>query len=201
LQNLKDHANGLASPFGESVQRKGRKDVSIAERLWEQLAADFRDDDDRELPDVYIEPLTKDQLCEIYLWVRSQSEIYTESGEPLLWDVVEQRNVAIAAVEDPCESVMAGPFRHGLSRLTVAGVELPSLTLAVWPDRISLDYQVGAHWGPSQLSAFFEFLWTIQQKAPQAEISHFHEGLNERTKSFDVAWQEYKRFRSDQTTA
>jgi hypothetical protein len=177
--------------------------VSIHQWLWEQLGADFRDDDVRGLPDVYVRPLTGAQICEIYRWVRCQSEVYAEFGDPVFWDSVEQRDIPIAAVDDPCERVMAGraePFRHGLSRLIVAGVALPSLTVAVWPDSLSFDYQAGAHWGPSQLSAFFEFLWAIQQMAPTAEMSHFHEGLNERTKSFDVAWHQYKQFRSDRTT-
>jgi hypothetical protein len=131
------------------------------------------------LPDIEIEPLSKAQVCEIYRWVRSQSEVYLEHGEPLFWDLVEQRDVPITAVDDPCERVMAGraePFRHGLSRLTVARIELPSLTIAIWPDRVSFDYRMGDEWGPAQLSALFEFLWAIQQIAPDAALSHSMRG-------------------------
>jgi hypothetical protein len=177
--------------------------VSIAEQIWKQLAADFRGDDDRTLPDIEIEPLSRVQVCEIYRWVRSHSEVYVEHGEPVFWDLVEQRDVPITAVDDPCERVMAGraePFRHGLSRLTVEGIEVPSLTVAVWPGRVSFDYRTGAEWGPAQLSALFEFLWVMQQIAPDATFSHFHEGCKDRTQAFDLAWHQYRQLRSGDTT-
>jgi hypothetical protein len=176
--------------------------VSDIPHLWEQFAEDFRGDD-RTLPDIDIERLSRAEVCEIYRWVRSQSAIYTEAGEPLLWNLVHERDVPITEVDDPCESLMAGrvePFRHGLSRLTVGGVELPPLTIAVWPDRVAFDYQVGPAWGPPQLSALFELLWAIQRIAPSAEISHFHEGCNERTASFDLAWGQYRRSKTGETT-
>lgn len=170
-------------------------------QLWEQLAEDFRGDDGT-LPDISIEHLSRVAVCEVYRWIRSQSAIYTEAGEPLLWDLVQQRDVPITEVDDPCESLMAGraePFRHGLSRLTVAGIELPPLTIAVWPDAVVFDYQVGPAWEPPQLSALFEFLWAIQRIAPSAEISHFQEGCEGRTASFDLAWRQYRRFKTGDT--
>jgi hypothetical protein len=90
----------------------------------------------------------------------------------------------------------AEPFRHGLSRFAIAGVELPQLTIAVWPNRIDLDYRKGSDWGPAQVSALFQLLWMVQQMAPNAKISHSFEGTSLRTESFAQAWDEYRRFRS-----
>jgi hypothetical protein len=170
--------------------------------LWEQLH-DLFEADDGSLPDVFIEELTSDQIRAVYQWIRSRCDPYCDEGTPVFWDRREKRNVPIDSVDDPSALVVAGraePFRQGLSRFAIAGVELPPLTIAVWPDRIDLDYRMGSDWGAAQLSAFFELLWVIQQMAPNAQISHACEGGSRRTESFATAWKEYQRFRSHGST-
>ena len=86
----------------------------------------------------------------------------------------------------------AEPFRHGLTKFSVSGVEFPHLTIALYPNQIEFDYRMGPVWEPSQVNALFGFLWTIQSMAPNAEISHAHEGDSQRSPSFDIAWREFK---------
>jgi len=174
-----------------------RQDSAMHE-LWGRLHFLF-DTDDGSLPDAFVENLTGDQVCTIYKWVRLQSDIYCSGGEPTYWDRVDQCDVPIRAVEDPAQLVVDGlvePFRHGLERLIVFGAVLPQLSICAWPNQIHFDYRMGSEWGPPQLSALFEFLWIIQRMAPDAEITHAHEGDSNRTFSFSEAWRDFRSIQS-----
>ncbi|WP_156915033.1 hypothetical protein [Rubidibacter lacunae] len=136
--------------------------------LWTQLGCLFNDVDDHDngtLSDIFIEDLSGSEVGEIYGWLRSHSEIYSEKGPPTLWHRERQCDVPITELDAPAQLVVNGvaeSFRHGLVNLAFAGTHIPDLTVAVYPDEIQLDYQMGLYWGPSQLSALFEFLWAIQ---------------------------------------
>ena len=166
--------------------------------LWPQLH-DLFDTDDGSLPDIFVENLSSDQVVTIYRWVRSQCEIYCDDGEPTLWHCEQERDVSIKSLRDPAQLVISGRaerFRHGLKKFSISGVELPQLTVAVSPNEIEFDYRMGSQWGPSQVAALFDFLWSIQEMAPDAKISHSHEGDSKRSPSFTVAWREFTREKS-----
>ena len=68
-------------------------------------------------------------------------------------------------------------------------MELKGLAIFVWPDSIDFDYRMGLDWGAEELAALFDFLWEIQQIAPEAKISHSDEGLwPKNTKEFGAVW-------------
>lgn len=166
--------------------------------LWGELH-DLFDTDDGSLPDIFVENLSGDQVRAIYRWVRSQCGIYCNDGDPTLWDRTEERDGPIKAVDDPAQLVISGraePFRHGLTQFSISGVDLPQLTVAVYPSEIEFDYRMGSEWGPPQLTALFAFLWTIQQMAPDATISHAHEGDSGRSQSFADTWHDFQREKS-----
>lgn len=163
--------------------------------LWPQLHELF-DTDDGSLPDVFIENLTGDQVSEIYAWVRSKCGVYSDACTPMFWDRVDEQDVPVTSVDDPASLVVNGQaesFRHGLSEVSSSGVVVPPLTIAVWPNSIEFDYRMGSEWGPAQLDALFDFLWSLQQLAPTAIITHSFEGCSERSTSFTDAWSRYKR--------
>lgn len=167
--------------------------------LWLRLQ-DLFAIDDGSLPDIFVKNLSGNQVHSIYGWIRSQSDVYRDSGEPTFWDRVNQCDVTIQSVDDPAQLVIDGhaePFRHGLSRLASAGVTLPPLTIYVAADEVAFDYRMGSEWGPPQLNGLLTFLWTIQEMAPNATIFHAEEGANEPTKSFAEAWSEVKQERSN----
>ena len=163
--------------------------------FWPQLHELF-DTDDGSLPEIVVENLPNEQVRTIYQWVRSQCDIYCDSRDPKLWDRVQECDVPIKSLDDPAQLVISGaadPFRHGLTQLSISGVELPQLTVAVSPSEISFDYRMGSEWGPSEVAALFDFLRSIHQMAPDAKISHSHEGDSKRSPSFANAWREFTR--------
>lgn len=165
------------------------------QNLWLRLH-DLFDTDDGSLPDIVVENLSNDQVRTIYQWVRSQCDIY---DDPTLWDLVQETDVPIKTLADPAQLVLDGrvePFRHGLTQFAISGVVLPQLTIAVSPNEIAFDYRMGREWRPPQVAALFDFLWTIQEIAPAATISHMHEGANDRTASFTNTWDDFKRAKS-----
>jgi len=177
-----------------------RRYVAQAMReFWSQLH-DLFDTDDGSLPDIFVANLSNDQVRTIYQWVRSQCDIYCDSGDPTLWDRVQECDVSIKTLDDPAQLVISGraePFRHGLAQLSISGIDLPPLTVAVYPNQVEFDYRMGSEWGPSQLAALFDFLWAIQQMAPDATISHVDEGGSSPSPSFTNAWHDFKCIRND----
>jgi hypothetical protein len=172
--------------------------ASAMREFWPQLS-DLFETDDGSLPDIFVENLSDDQVRTIYHWIRTLGDIYCEHGDPTLWDREQQSAVLIKSLDDPAQLVIDGrvePFRHGLTQFSLSGVRLPQLTVAVSPNEIEFDYRMGSEWGPSQVAALFDFLWTIQQMAPPAKISHSHEGESKRTPSFTDAWGEFTRDKS-----
>jgi len=166
--------------------------------LWPQLR-DIFETDDGSLPDIFVENLSGDQVQSIYHWVRSQCDVYCDDGAPTLWDRVAECVVAITDLDDPAQLVLDGraePFRHGLTRFSISDVEIPQLTVAVAPNSIEFDYRMGSEWGPSQVAALFDFLWAIQQLAPDARISHVHEGGSKCSLNFTNAWNQFTRDQS-----
>ena len=165
---------------------------------WAQLHKLF-DTDDGSLPDIFVENLSSDQVRVIYQWVRSQCDIYCDNGDPTLWDREQECDVPIKSLDDPAQLVISGSadsFRHGLTQFSVSGVDIPQLTVAVSPNEIEFDYRMGPEWGPSQVVALLDFLWSIQQMAPDATISHSHEGDSQRSPVFAIAWREFTREQS-----
>jgi hypothetical protein len=160
--------------------------------LWGELHELF-ETDDGSLPDIFVENLSNLDVQNIYCWVRSQSEVF---GDPSLWDRVEQRGIPIKNIENPVSLVLVGrvePFRDGLAGLSVSGIELPQLTIAVYSNEIQFDYRMGSEWGPSQVEGLFEFLLAIQIIAPDAMLSHAQEGgYPKRTRSFASSWHIFK---------
>lgn len=162
--------------------------------LWIQVHELF-DTDDGSLPDILVGNLTSDQVVTIYRWVRSQCEIYSNNGDATVWHREHDCDVSIKSLDNPALLATSGrvePFRHGLTRFTVSGVAIPQLTIEVSANEIGFDYRMGSDWGPSQVTALFDFLWSIQQLAPAATISHSHEGDSKPTQSFANAWREFK---------
>ena len=166
--------------------------------LWPRLN-DLFDTDDGSLPDIFVENLSSDQVIQIYRWVRSQCEIYCDAGDPTLWHCELECDVPIKSLDNPAQLVISGRvenFRHGLTCFSFSGVVLPQLTVAVSPNEIAFDYRMGSEWGPSQVAALFDFLWAIQEMAPDAKIFHVHEGGSEASPSFANAWRDFKREKS-----
>lgn len=166
--------------------------------LWQKLH-DLFDTDDGSLPEIVVESLAVDRVSAVYEWIRSQFEIYRDHGAPLLWDRVAECDVAIPDLDDPVKLLLDGqvePFRHGLNSFEFNGVEIPQLTVAVWPTSIAFDYRMGPEWGPSQVAALFDFLWAIQQMAPDARISHLEEGGSQCSPQFTNAWNNFTRGKS-----
>ena len=163
--------------------------------LWERLRNYF-DADDGSLPEVFIEKLSSQEVCNVYRWIRSQCDVYCAGGDPTLWDRVEQRDVPIKSIDSPAELVVAEraePFRHGLTNLRISGVDLPHLTIAICPNTITFDYRMGSEWGATQLNAFFDLLFFIQKMVPGAIISHAFEGAADRSEGFTEAWSIFRR--------
>ena len=166
--------------------------------LWKELGDLFHDLDDEDngtLPDIFIEGLSGAEVCEIYRWIRSVSEIYSGKGPPTLWHRDRRCDIPIAEIYNPAEMVttnIAESFRHGLVNLTFADTHIPDLSVAVYPNEIQLDYQMGSDWGSIQLIALFEFLWAIQQMAPSATVCQAAEGRSVRSQLFSDAWHQFK---------
>ena len=146
--------------------------------LWMSLKHLF-EEDDGSLPDVYVEPLTNEQVIQIYEWVRSKSAIY---GDPLAWSIKEQRDIPIRELLHPAKSFMNGEiesFRHGLADFKFSEVQIPELTIEIGQGAISFDYRMGKAWGPSHLAAFFDFLSEIKRQVPNVRIYQADEGCQE----------------------
>ena len=162
--------------------------------LWAQLH-DLFDTDDGSLPDLIVENLSSAQVVTIYQWVRSLCDVYTDDGEPTLWHCEQERDVPITSLDSPAQLIISGrakSFRHGLAELSISGIVIPQLTVAVSPNKIEFDYRMGLEWGPSELDALFDFLWSVQQLAPAATISHSYEGDSKPTQIFARLWDEFK---------
>ena len=163
--------------------------------LWVQLESLFVNDDGS-LPDIFVSDLTGEQVHKIYNWVRTHADIYSESVSPLAWDCVNNCDVEIETISDPAREFLAGrieSFRHGLSLFTFSGAEIPQLTIFITDSSVEFDYRMGTDWGQSQVSALFDFLWAIQQMAPDATITHGFEGASEPTPEFNTAWHQFRR--------
>ena len=94
-----------------------------------------------------------------------------------------------------CRSIWGRRLRslHGLDCFAIDGVEIPQLTIAIWPKKITFDYQIGPDWGPEQLAALFEFLKRIKQKAAKARLIHAVETGTWVSETFEDVFVEYVR--------
>jgi hypothetical protein len=164
---------------------------------WDDLRPLFDNDYDHGwLPDIFVNDLTGKQVHEIYTWVRTQTGIYSD---PLAWDRENECDIQLKSMPDPARQFLDGrleSFRHGLELFTFSGVEIPSLTIAVRDESVEFDYRMGAAWGISEVSALFDFLWVIQQMAPNAIITHGCEGVGQGAPEFDTAWNHFKHTKS-----
>ncbi len=159
-------------------------------KYWPKLIELF-DSEDGSLPDVFIDELSGDQVCSIYSWIMSQATIY---DEPTLWHNAEGKSLPIKSIEQPARAVVSGDvvqFRHGLTNLQIAGVELLGLTICISSDQISFDYQTGDDWDAPQVAAFLELLAGVIRLAPEATITHQFEGSNKNTPGFTETVHEY----------
>ena len=98
--------------------------------IWHKLSHLFQNDDGS-LPDIFVENLSDIQIIDIYNWVVAQAGL---SGEPTLWSITEERDIPIKDIVNPAEKFVKDEveiFRHGLERLIVNGVILPTLTISV----------------------------------------------------------------------
>ncbi|MBU0944616.1 MAG: hypothetical protein KJ804_17925 [Proteobacteria bacterium] len=157
---------------------------------WTKLRELF-DTDDESIPDIFIAGLSGDQVCTIYSWVMSQAAVY---DEPTLWHNGQGKDLPIKSVDHPADAVVSGDvsqFHHGLTDFRIGSVELLGLTIGVYPDQISFDYQTGEDWDVPQVAAFLQFLAGVARLAPAAHISHRFEGADTSTPGFTETVREY----------
>jgi hypothetical protein len=159
--------------------------------IWEELNHLFAVDDGS-IPDIYVEPLTSDEVVNLYKKVMSRAHVY---DDPTVWSREESRDVPLKQLSRPAELVVRGKiesFRHGLVGLESNGVQLPDLTICVEPNGISFDYKMGKRWGPKEVESLFEFLWDLVQDLPNAKVFHADEGMYEKpTEVFSRVWEQY----------
>ncbi|MET3444713.1 hypothetical protein [Ralstonia sp. 1138] len=98
------------------------------------------------------------------------------------WHIKDNRDVPISALPAPARAFIDGEielFRHGLVGLSIAGVELPYLTISVESiECVSFDYRKGPEWTEHTINALLEMLARIHALAPNAQIEHAEEGSN-----------------------
>ncbi|WP_433867001.1 hypothetical protein [Ralstonia wenshanensis] len=160
---------------------------------WQRVLGLFQSDDGS-LPDLFVRNLTRDQVVAVYEWVMS---LCKASENASAWLIKEKRNVQISALPAPAQAFVEGEielFRHGLVGLSIAGVELPYLTISVESiDCVSFDYRKGPEWTEPAINALLEMLARIHALAPNALIEHAEEGSSRRpTEQFAEALREFE---------
>lgn len=145
---------------------------------WDKLKHLF-EHDDGSLPDIYVEPVSGQEIIGIYGLVHSVSN---PPADACVWSVIKQCDVLLADINEPAKRFVAGElglFRHALLRLKIGGVEIPELTIEISANCVSFDYRMGQKWGPMQLAALFKLLRKIKMVAPTARIFQAWEGCYE----------------------
>ena len=158
--------------------------------LWEQLHEWF-DTYDGSLEDIVINPLSGDEVANIYAYLRSHSEIVSENF--LFWSEAVQEDLPIDSVENAARLVANGEanqFHITVSGLSYSGAVVPDLGIFVFDDSIELDYRPGPEWGPAGLEALFACLREVKRLAPSAEIT-LTAGLDAIRERFALALKQY----------
>lgn len=160
---------------------------------WQRIL-DLFESDDGSLPDLFVRNLTRDQVVAVYEWVMSHC---TPSENSSAWHIKDKRSVRISALPAPARAFVEGEielFRHGLVGLSIAGVELPYLTISVESiDCVSFGYRKGPEWTEHTINALLEMLARIHALAPNALIEHAEEGSSRRpTEYFAGALRDFE---------
>ena len=142
---------------------------------WDKIKHLF-ENDDGSLPDIYIEPVSDQELIKIYGWVSSVSNPPVDASA---WSTIKQCDVLLSEIDNPAKRFVAGElelFRHALLGLKINGVEIPQLTVEISTNCVSFDYRMGPEWGSEQIAALCELLRKIKMIAPTARIFQSWEG-------------------------
>ena len=71
--------------------------------LWDRLGDWFYYDKPDTLPDINVQPLTNQEMIDIYEWVLSLSGIY---DHPTAWSISEERDIPIEEIDGPVQKYL-----------------------------------------------------------------------------------------------
>jgi hypothetical protein len=131
---------------------------------------------DGSLPDIFVENLSSEELVAVYEWLSNLAEIPRRTT---VWSTENQQDIPICEVPFPARAFREGriaSFRHLLVGLSVDGVVLPTLSVCLVSNELSLDYRMGSEWNEQKVAALFELLRNLLRLAPQARIVQADEG-------------------------
>jgi hypothetical protein len=140
--------------------------------LWSQLSHLF-DTNDGSLPDIELNNLSGEEVENIYLYLRQNSEIVSVGS--YFWSIPEEKEVPVDTVENAASLVTKGEaqcFHIVIAGLLFEGATIPDLGVFVSQNSIVLDYRMGECWGSAELEALFMCFSRIREIAPFVEIKY-----------------------------
>lgn len=162
-----------------------------SELLWKRLHHLF-DADDGSLREIWITNLSPEGVEAIFSYLREGSERLDDTTA--FWSREEQREKSIELVPNAAALVTAGradPFHFLCHGLTCNGVTIPDIGASVFPDRILLDYRMGAEWDGEKLLALFGVLKGIRGIDGDAKIGLDDHSAAKARRCLENAWQEF----------
>lgn len=129
------------------------------------------DTDDGSLPELRITGLTGDAAARLYARLRSLASRINDGAT--VWDLRVDRDTPVDTVPNAAALVVSGEaqaFHVVLQDPRLDGVALPPLGVFVFPDEITLDYRMGASWGPREISALLDLLCELRRLAPGSRV-------------------------------
>ncbi|HEY0891481.1 MAG TPA: hypothetical protein VGE32_00410 [Cellvibrio sp.] len=127
--------------------------------------------DDGSLPSFNIDKLSREQVIEIYAWIKENSLPLPK--EITYWNNIKKRDVPIATEKNAAELVTLGEadsFSHSIEKLKINNTEIEDLGVFVYPDSLELFYRQGSHWSTEQINGILAVLQKINSLAKNAEI-------------------------------
>lgn len=150
----------------DSSRTKERALMSIAPvDLWNEVQECFVDDGETPLPTVELQGLAADEIGEVYLRIRAQSRLASES--PTFWHNRDERDVPLDDVSNAAELVASGTassLSFAVNPVATDGIALPTLSVEVFQDSISLSYSTRDSWDADRVYAFFSWLKSLLQR-------------------------------------
>jgi hypothetical protein len=160
--------------------------------LWD-LLHDLFETDDGSLPEIRVNYCDAGAVVAGYELLRNRASEF-EGSEFGTIELKDRGARELRLVDRPASLVVsqaAEPFHSVFSGLSVDGTLLPDLGVFVFADQITIDYRMGAEWGPTQVEALFFLLEELRFPDPRSVLS-LEEGVLERVaRRFRNAWGRY----------
>lgn len=129
-------------------------------------------DDDGSLPEIELHYADAERLVASFVYLYSLPGMRDMTRSDRLWDLRQERETGFVGPEDS-RRVVSGEvsaFHRLLEGLRVGDRPLPALGVFVDPDRLVLDYRMGAEWGDAEIFALMRLLAELRRRGARIAV-------------------------------